>query len=61
MCTELSILGGLSARIFVTYYASTANPHHLPPGSVDMIGQTDQPNHQNIGNWAEVRKYYVRT
>ena len=28
------------------YYASTANPHHLPATSVDMIGQTDQANHQ---------------
>jgi len=28
------------------YYASTANPHHLPPTSVDKIGQTDQANHQ---------------
>jgi len=28
------------------YYASTFNPHHLPPSSVDMIGQTDQANHQ---------------
>jgi len=28
------------------YYASTSNPHHLPPGSPDMIGQTDQANHQ---------------
>jgi phospholipase C len=28
------------------YYASTANPHHLPPTSVSMIGQTDQANHQ---------------
>jgi phospholipase C len=28
------------------YYASTANPHHLPPISVDMIGKTDQANHQ---------------
>jgi phospholipase C len=28
------------------YYASTANPHHLPPSSVDMIGQPDQANHQ---------------
>jgi phospholipase C len=28
------------------YYASTANPHHLPPSSVSMIGQTDQANHQ---------------
>jgi len=28
------------------YYASTANPHHLPPSSVAMIGKTDQANHQ---------------
>jgi phospholipase C len=28
------------------YYASTANPHHLPPTSVNMIGYTDQANHQ---------------
>jgi phospholipase C len=28
------------------YYAQTANPHHLPPTSVEMIGQTDQANHQ---------------
>ena len=28
------------------YYASTANPHHLPPSSVAMIGRTDQAEHQ---------------
>ena len=28
------------------YYQSTANPHHLPPTSVAMIGHTDQANHQ---------------
>jgi phospholipase C len=28
------------------YYASTSNPHHLPPSSVDSIGNTDQANHQ---------------
>jgi len=28
------------------YYASTANPHHLPPSSVSKIGQTDQAQHQ---------------
>lgn len=28
------------------YYASTANPHHLPPSSVAAIGTTDQANHQ---------------
>ncbi len=27
------------------YYASTSNPHHLPPTSVAMIGRTDQANH----------------
>ncbi len=28
------------------YYQSTANPNHLPPTSVAMIGHTDQANHQ---------------
>ena len=28
------------------YYASTANPMHLPPTSVAMIGREDQANHQ---------------
>jgi phospholipase C len=28
------------------YYLSTANPHHMPPSSVQKIGQTDQANHQ---------------
>ncbi|MDP9008225.1 MAG: alkaline phosphatase family protein [Pseudomonadota bacterium] len=28
------------------YYASTRNPHHLPPSSEAMIGKTDQANHQ---------------
>ncbi len=28
------------------FYQSTANPHHLPPSSDGMIGQTDQANHQ---------------
>jgi phospholipase C len=28
------------------YFASTANPHHLPPTSVAMIGRTDRANHQ---------------
>lgn len=27
-------------------YASTANPHHLPPTSISMIGYSDQANHQ---------------
>ncbi len=38
------------------YFASTSNPHHLPPGSVAKIGQTDQANHQYDLNdfWAAV-------
>jgi phospholipase C len=28
------------------YYAATANPHHLPPSSLSMIGKADQANHQ---------------
>ncbi|HLI86372.1 MAG TPA: alkaline phosphatase family protein [Bryobacteraceae bacterium] len=28
------------------YYQQTSNPHHLPPTSTAMIGQTDQANHQ---------------
>ena len=28
------------------YYQSTSNPHHLPPSSVAVIGQTDQANHE---------------
>jgi phospholipase C len=28
------------------YYASTANPDHLPPSSLKKIGYTDQANHQ---------------
>jgi len=28
------------------YYASTANPNHLPPTSIKMVGKQDQANHQ---------------
>jgi phospholipase C len=28
-----------------SYYASTANPHHLPPSSIKAVGTTDQANH----------------
>jgi phospholipase C len=28
------------------YFQAAANPHHLPPSSPAMIGQTDQANHQ---------------
>jgi phospholipase C len=34
------------------YYKSTANPDHLPPSSVAMIGRTDQANHQyDMSDW----------
>ncbi len=45
-------IGGASVTDYVPhhepfqYYKSTANPHHLPPSSAAMIGQTDQANHQ---------------
>src|SRR5262249_8272106 len=41
-------IGGFSINDYIPhhepfqYYASTANPHHLPPTSVAMIGHTDQ-------------------
>src|SRR5271165_6551389 len=28
------------------YYPQSANPHHMPPSSPEMIGRTDQANHQ---------------
>ena len=37
------------------YYPQTTNPHHLPPSSPDMIGRTDQANHQyDLGDFFEV-------
>jgi phospholipase C len=33
------------------YFASTANPQHLPPTSVAMIGRTDQANHLYDLSW----------
>jgi phospholipase C len=39
------------------YYASTANPKHLPPTSEKAIGHTDQANHQyDISDFAETIK-----
>jgi phospholipase C len=44
-------IGGISANDYSAhhspfeYYASTSNPHHLPPSSVSAIGKTDQANH----------------
>jgi phospholipase C len=37
------------------YFQRTANPHHLPPSSVDMIGRSDQANHQyDLADFFEV-------
>ena len=33
------------------YFASTANPQHLPPTSVAMVGKTDQANHLYDLTW----------
>jgi phospholipase C len=33
------------------YYASTANPKHLPPTSIGMVGNQDRANHQYDINW----------
>jgi phospholipase C len=33
------------------YFASTANPQHLPPTSVAMVGKTDQANHLYDITW----------
>src|SRR5579885_813730 len=45
-------IGGVSVTDYIPhhepfqYYQSTANPNHLPPSSIQMIGRTDQANHQ---------------
>jgi phospholipase C len=45
-------IGGVSVNDYsphhepFQYYASTANPQHLPPTSIAMIGHQDQANHQ---------------
>jgi phospholipase C len=50
--THTTVNGGVRADYIphhqpFMYYASTANPHHLPPSSVALIGhQGDQANHQ---------------
>jgi len=52
--TPASVSGGIAQCIAqedphytpFQYYASTLNPHHLPPSSVAAIGYTDQANHQ---------------
>ena len=50
--THTNKLGGASVKDYsphhepFQYYASTANPQHLPPTSISMIGHQDQANHQ---------------
>ena len=52
--TPASVSGGIATCVSeedphytpFQYYASTLNPHHLPPSSVKAIGQSDQANHQ---------------
>ncbi|MCW2497147.1 MAG: alkaline phosphatase family protein [Jatrophihabitans sp.] len=49
--THTNIGGGSSADYSAhhnpfEYYASTSNPHHLPPTSTAMIGHSDQANHE---------------
>ena len=52
--TPASVSGGIATCVSeedphytpFQYYASTLNPHHLPPSSVRAIGQSDQANHQ---------------
>jgi phospholipase C len=53
VCTQShNNIGGASQKDYnphhepFQYYASTANPTHLPPTSVGMIGGQDQANHQ---------------
>ena len=53
VCDEMQgNIGGAMVRSYIPhhqpfqYYRSTANPHHLPPSSVGMIGYDDQANHQ---------------
>ncbi|HYY43796.1 MAG TPA: alkaline phosphatase family protein, partial [Actinomycetota bacterium] len=43
------------------YYASTSNPHHLPPTSAAMIGRTDRANHQyGLGDfWMAARSGHL--
>jgi phospholipase C len=50
--SEHENIGGAEVQDYVPhhepfqYYASTANPQHLPPTSEAAIGRTDQANHQ---------------
>jgi phospholipase C len=53
VCTQTHTnIAGISSKDYsphhepFQYYASTANPQHLPPTSISMIGHQDQANHQ---------------
>jgi len=45
-------VGGQTSKDYIPhhepfqYFRSTANPQHLPPSSVSMVGRTDRANHQ---------------
>jgi phospholipase C len=60
-------LGGVTSKDYIPhhepfqYYASTANPQHLPPSSTAMIGKTDQANHQyDLSDfWAAVNAHHM--
>jgi phospholipase C len=61
--SEHENIGGAEVQDFVPhhdpfqYYASTANPAHLPPTSERAIGHTDQANHQyDISDFYETLK-----
>lgn len=43
------------------FYASTANPQHLPPSSIQMIGHQDRANHQYdlIDFWAAADHHHL--
>jgi phospholipase C len=48
--THTNVAGGSSADYIphhnpFSYYATTANPHHLPPSSIKAVGKQDQANH----------------
>jgi phospholipase C len=61
--SEHENIGGVEVQDYVPhhnpfqFYASTANPEHLPPTSEAAIGRTDQANHQyDISDFYETLK-----
>ena len=57
--TGLTFLDYIPHHEGFQYYPSTANPNHLLPSSVAMVGQTDQANHQYdlTDFWAAVKAH----